>query len=262
MFREEPLLSDTHAHVESFTPAVLDELLERARSQGIATIIANGITLRSSATSVAIAGRYPCLWATVGLHPFYAPRLRGAVPAIRELALKERVVGIGEIGLDFLRYPETGEVQLALFEEQLRLAQELDLPVVIHTKGAHRETLAALSRNGLGEKRVIIQGFRDNLAILDDWLERGFYLSIGGTILWEPSAALAETIRQIPAERLLLETDTTAKRNLSQGLELATLRKIAEKVAELRRVSLEDLARATTKNLREVFRLPDNSNIA
>ena len=259
MQKQEIILSDTHAHLESYTPEALDELITRAREKGIRYIIANGITLRSSAQSVEIARRYPFIWATVGLHPFYAARLRNAVGDVRKLAGNKRVVGIGEIGLDFQRFPDTREAQIPLFAEQLELACELDLPVVIHTKAAHRETMEAIRRNGIPDGYGILQGFRDDLSILEDWLKLGFYLSIGPTIVIEPTGALAETIRQIPPEKLLLETDAAARRTLSQGLELATLRPIAEKVAEIRKVSLEDLARLTTANLTKIFRLAEKA---
>lgn len=255
---EELVLSDTHAHLESYEPKALEELINRANANGIRIIVANGITLRSSSKSVEIAGCYPCVWATVGLHPYYADRLRNAVGSIRELALRERVVGIGEIGLDFSRHPETRELQLPLFDEQLRLARELDLPVVIHAnKLSHQETLGAIRRNGIQEGRGIMQGFRGDLAALGDWLKLGFYLSVGPTILREPSEGLVEVIQKIPSERLLLETDARAGRTLSQGLELATLKPIAEKVAEIRNVPVEDIGRVTTNNLMKIFRLTE-----
>lgn len=258
MHTKELVLSDTHAHLESYEPKDLDELINRAHDNGIYIIIANGITLRSSSKSVEIAERYPCVWATVGLHPYYADRLINAVGSLRELALKERVVGIGEIGLDFSRHPETREFQLPLFDEQLRLARDLDLPVVIHSNQlSHQEALQAIIRNRIQEGRGIMQGFRGDESALGDWLKIGFYLSIGPTILREPSRALVEVIQKIPSERLLLETDAAARRTLSQGLELATLRPIAEKVAEIRNVPVEEIGRITTKNLREIFRLKE-----
>ncbi len=254
---EEIFICDAHAHLESYTPDDLDELIKRGLAKGVRRIVANGITMRSSAKSLEIAAQHPFIWATVGLHPFYAERLLAMVGPLRQLALQERVVGIGEIGLDFRRHPETKELQLPLFDAQLRLARELNLPVVIHTNDAHRETLEAVQRSGLGEKQAIIQGFRGNQVVLDDWLRLGCYLSIGPTIVMNPTEALAEVIRLIPAERLLLETDTRVGRTLSQGLELATLREIAEKVAELRDVPFEVIARVTTDNFNEVFKIPE-----
>jgi TatD DNase family protein len=254
---EELFLSDAHAHLESYAPDDLDELIMRGLAKGVRRIVANGITLRSSAKSVEIAAQYPFIWATVGLHPFYAERLLNMVGPLRQLAMQDRVVGIGEIGLDFTRHPETRELQLQLFDAQLRLARELDLPVVIHTSAAHRETLDAVQRSGIGEKQAIIQGFRGNPAVLDDWLRLGFYLSIGPTIVTKPTEALAEVIRLVPTERLLLETDTRVGRTLSEGLELAMLREIAEKVAKLRDVPFADIARVTTDNLNEVFKISE-----
>jgi len=259
MLMEELFLSDAHAHLESYAPDDLDALIQRGLAKGVGRIIANGITLRSSEKSLEIAAQYPFIWATVGLHPFYADRLHAMVGSLRKLALRERVVGIGEIGLDFVQHPETRELQLPLFDAQLKLARDLALPVVIHTSAAHRETLEAVRRNGLGEKQAIIQGFRGSPAILDDWLRLGFYLSIGPTIITKPTDALAEIIRLIPAERLLLETDTREGRTRSQGLELALLREIAEKVAELRADSLEDIAKITTDNLNEVFKISEKN---
>ena len=131
----------------------------------------------------------------------------------------------------------------------------MDLPVVIHTKSAHHETVKGIKKFGIPERQGIIQGFREDAAALKDWLKLGFYLSVGIPILSYPSKELFDLIRNIPSERLLIETDTAAMRTRSQGLELATLRLIAEKMAEIRSVTLEELGSVTTKNLMEVFKL-------
>ncbi|MFC1814916.1 TatD family hydrolase [Thermodesulfobacteriota bacterium] len=258
MLTQEFILSDAHAHLESYEPVALEETIKRAKANGIGIIIANGITLGSSSKTVEIANRYDCIWATVGIHPWYAVRLGNRVASVKDLALNECVVGIGEIGLDFARDPETKESQMELFEEQLKLARALELPVVVHTDGADQETGEAIIRNGTQETGAILQGFTGDFASLKDWLDLEFYISIGWRILKPGNESLAAAIQQIPSEKLLIETDAAARRTISQGLELATLKPIAEKVAEIRKVPIEDIARVTTNNLKKVFRFKGN----
>lgn len=248
-------LSDAHAHLESYTPEELDGLIARGKASGVGIVVANGITLRSSMKSVEIAGRYDFIWATVGLHPFHCLRLAGEIPHLRELAASERVVAIGEIGLDFIRCPDTAECQKPLFDGQLEVAVELGLPIVVHTRGARQETRDAIVRSRIPPGKVIIQGFTGGLDTLNYWLDLGYYISVGAAVLGPGAAKLMAAVPQIPPEKILLETDAAARRAVSQGLELATLRPIAEKVAELRGVPVDDIARVTTANLKAVYGL-------
>lgn len=250
-----PFLSDAHAHLESYTPEELDGQISRARASGVGIVIANGITLRSSMKSVEIAGRYDFMWATVGLHPYHCQRLAGEVDNLRKLAASERVVAIGEIGLDFVRAADPPECQKPLFDAQLKVAVEMGLPVVVHTRGAKQETRDAIVRSGISPGKVIIQGFTSGIDTLNYWLDLGYYISIGSAVLGPGAAKLLAAVPRIPAEKLLLETDAAARRTLSQGLELATLKPIAEKVAELRGVPVEDIALVTTANLKAVYGL-------
>ncbi|MBI4332393.1 MAG: TatD family hydrolase [Chloroflexi bacterium] len=250
-----PFLGDAHAHLESYEPEALETMIDRARDSGVGIIIGSGITLRSSATSVDIAKRYDFMWATVGLHPWYADRLASRVESVTELAARERVVGIGEIGLDFLQCFQDRQTQMALFEAQLRLARARELPVVVHTYGALRETQEAIIRSKAHETGVIIQGFIGDLATLEGWIDLGAYISVGVRMFRKPAEAVAEVVPRIPSERLLIETDAAAARTVAEGLDLTTLRTIAERVAAVRGVTLEEIARTTTANLKKVYHL-------
>ncbi len=252
---EPAALSDAHAHLESYTPEQLEGQIARAKASGVGIVIANGITLRSSMKSVEIAGRYDFMWATVGLHPYHCQRLAGEVGKLRELAASGKVVAIGEIGLDFVRAADPPECQKPLFEQQLKVAVELGLPVVVHTRGAKQETRDAIVRSGISPDKVIIQGFTGGIESLKYWLDLGYYISIGSGVLDPGFEKLVAAVPRIPAEKLLLETDAAARRTLSQGLELATLKPIAEKVAELRGVPVDEIARITTANLKAVYGL-------
>jgi TatD DNase family protein len=171
--------------------------------------------------------------------------------------LNERVVGLGEIGLDFVHDRESKAAQIELFEKQLELAEEFKFPVVVHTSGAHQETREAIIRSGAQQTGVIIQGFTGDLSTLQDWLDLGLYISIGPRVLKPGAENLASVVRYIPSENLLIETDAAERRTISQGLELVTLRPIAEKVAQMRNVPLEELARVTTINLKKLFNVKE-----
>ncbi len=250
-------MADAHAHLESYEPEALAEAVERARAQGVGTIIATGITVRSSAKTVEIAARFPGMRAAVGIHPFHVLRLAGEVAAIREMASNECVVAIGEIGLDFKRNPETRAAQLDLFDRELEIAATLGLPVIVHSKWAQKETLAALRKSGIAGASVMVQGFMDETGPLQGWLDFGCYISVGSNILRPGTGAVLDAAKEVPSDKLLIETDALLRRTVKEGLELATLRPIAEKVAQVRNTSLDDLARTTTANLKKAFRLND-----
>lgn len=257
---ESPLIIDTHCHLyyEEFAQD-WDEMLRRAEEAGVSGMVVVGADAESSRQAVEISGRYPNIYGTVGIHPHDAEGVDEATfIALQELAATSpKCVAIGEIGLDFYRNRSPRTEQERVFSRFLTIAKELDKPVVIHDRDAHEETLAMIREAGIS--RGVMHCFSGDVDFARRCLEQGLYLSIPGTVTYPSNEQLRDVIRAVPMERLLLETDCPylspvphrGKRN-----EPAYTRITAEKVAEIKGLTLDDVARITTMNAGKLFGIP------
>jgi TatD DNase family protein len=258
-------LVDTHAHLDfsKFDPD-RDAVVERARAAGVAAIVNVGTDLLSSQRAVRLAERYDGVYAAVGVHPHDAKELDGATLAeLRELARHPKVVAVGEIGLDFYRDLSPRDVQRRAFQAQLAWAAKLGKPVVIHDRDAHDEILEVLSDWAAGQRHSPLAGrlgvlhtFSGDLSMAEQAIDLGFYLSISGPVTYKNARQLPDIVPALPIDRLLVETDCPflaphpyrGKRN-----EPAYVRLVAERIVELKGMSLDALARATTANAQHLF---------
>ncbi len=258
-------LIDTHAHLDfSKFDADREAVVERARAAGVAAIVNVGTDLSSSQRAVRLAEQYGDVYAAVGMHPHDAKALDGATLAeLRELAQHPKVVAVGEIGLDFYRDLSPRDVQRRAFQAQLAWAAKLGKPVVIHDRDAHDEILEVLSDWAAGQRHSSLAGrlgvlhtFSGDLTMAEQAMDLGFYLSISGPVTYKNARQLPGIVRALPIDRLLVETDCPflaphphrGKRN-----EPAYVRLVAERIAELKGMSLDALARATTANAQHLF---------
>jgi TatD DNase family protein len=194
---------DTHAHLDACDDPP-DVLVARAREAGVQRIITVGTGIESCRTAVAIAAREEGVYAALGVHPHGAAGDDAArLDELRQLLADERAVAVGEMGLDFFRDYAPRDRQLALFEAELDLAAEVGKPVVIHTRAADDETLAVLRRF---DGTVVLHCF-SSPALLPTALERGWYVSFAGNVTYPKAPELREAAAQVPADRLLAETD-------------------------------------------------------
>jgi len=258
-------LIDSHAHIYYRDYAGdFDAMLQRAADAGVVAMLVVGTDIESSRESVELAEKHPQLYAAVGIHPHDAGRVTGACyDEIRKLALSSaKVVAIGEIGLDFYRDRSPRADQERVLRAFLRMARELDKPVIIHDRDAHRQVLDCLREEGA--QRGVLHCFSGDAAMAAEAVAMGLYISIPGTITYPANEALREVVRAVSIERMLVETDCPylspvphrGKRNEPSYVRLA-----AERLAEVKGLSLEDVARITTKNVRDLFgiRLWDQS---
>jgi len=261
---------DTHAHLnmEAFDEDRTD-VISRALDVGISTIITVGINLESSKRAIELAEEYPGIYATAGIHPHDTTTITEAdIVSLDVMAKHPRVVAIGETGLDFYRNYSPQENQLQALEWQLDLAVKLDLPVVIHCRNAEREMHSLLlkwtSRYGYDNVpcKGVIHCFNGDIDNARKYLNMGFHLSFGAYIGYPSSKEVHCVIRDIPADKLLIETDCPflppqshrGKRN-----EPAYLPFIVDILAQIRRESPESIARKTTENAIKLFRLQSNN---
>ena len=254
-------LIDTHAHIDGRDfLSDFDDMLSRARDAGLTRILTVGADLESSIAAAALAAEHEHIFAAVGIHPHDAARVtEKCYDVVRDLALGNRkVVAIGEIGLDFYRDRSPRDVQEQVFRRFIRLARELSLPVIIHDRDAHDRVMAILREEQAAEVGGVLHCFSGNLEMARQCVEMGFFLSIPGTVTYANNEPLREVVRGIRIEHLLLETDCPyltpvpfrGKRN-----EPAHIRLTAEKVAELKGLTLEDVGRITSLNAGRLFGL-------
>lgn len=231
-------------------------MLQRAQKAGIRGMVVIGVDAASSYEAVRIAGLHPDIYCTVGIHPHDASTADDAlIDELVKLAVSDsKVVAIGEIGLDFYRDRSPRDLQKKVFRRFLQIACELDKPVVIHDRDAHEETLQLIMEENV--RCGVMHCFSGDVSFARQCLEQGFYLSITGTVTYPSNQQLRDVVAAVPIERLLLETDCPylspvphrGKRN-----EPAYTRITAEKVAEIKGLSLDDVARVTTMNAGRLF---------
>jgi len=253
------MMIDSHAHLEmeEFDDD-RDAVLGRAVAAGLTAIVTVGTTIPDCKKAVELARLHPLVYAAVGIHPHEVKGIdAGTYDVLRVLAQQEKVVAIGEVGLDFFHDHSPRAVQLRRFAEQLDLALELDLPVIIHDREAHAETLLILQQRR-GRLRGVLHCFSGNEQMARECLALGFYLSVAGPVTYRKADQLRAVVREIPAERLLIETDAPylapqpwrGKRN-----EPAYVAETARCLAEIRGMAAGELERVTEENARRLFGL-------
>lgn len=252
-------LIDTHAHLDDEKFAHdRAAVVERALAAGVVKIITMGDSLDSSARSVALAEKFEPVYAAVGIHPEEAQPMTAATDEqIAAWAAQEKVVAIGEIGLDYYweKDEERRALQRAIFVRQLDLARQLKLPVCIHDREAHGDMMKILKTEGRG-LRGVLHCYSGSWEMATELLKGDWYFGVDGPLTYKNAAKLPEIVQRLPAERILIETDSPylspmpfrGKRN-----EPAHVLYIAKKAAELRGESLEAFARATRENTRELY---------
>ncbi|HEY3307434.1 MAG TPA: TatD family hydrolase [Desulfuromonadaceae bacterium] len=258
-------LIDSHAHIYYRDyEADFEEMLSRAADAGVGAMLVVGTDLDSSRQSVELAEKYPQLYAAVGIHPHDASGVTDACyTIIRDLAqASPKMVAIGEIGLDFYRDRSPREDQERVFRSFLRMARELDKPVIVHDRDAHEQVLTCLKEEQ--SDCGVLHCFSGDSAMAAEAIRMGFYISIPGTITYPSNEALRQVVAVTSLDRMLVETDCPyltpvpyrGKRN-----EPAYVRLAAERMAEVKGLTLDDIARITTKNCRDLFgiRLWDQS---
>ena len=257
-------LFDSHAHydddrfAEEFEGGC-DGALRKAYSEGVRAIINVGSNLQSSANSVNLSEKYDFVWATVGIHPSDAQRVDdydAALSRIEELAGGSRVVAIGEIGLDYHYDIVDKEVQAKFFEAQLELAEKLSLPVVIHTRDAMGDTLDILSRHP--NVRGVMHSFSGSAEVATELTKKGWYISFSGPVTYKNAVKVKEAAAVVPADKILIETDCPDLPPVPHRGELnhsMYIKHTAQAVADIREVSLDEIARITWENACRLFGL-------
>ena len=264
------MLFDTHAHLHD--PWIGDDLpdvMDRAAEAGVGRIVTIGCSLEDSRNVLSVADQYENVWATLGVHPHDAKDWTTEIESeFRTMAKHEKVVAIGEIGLDFYRNLSPHDDQYRAFEAQLALADELALPVVIHSRDAHEESYGVLLEWAKRRTREfpvgVIHCFSGDADLAQRYVELGFMISFAGPITYPKNHDLRAAAATIPIESIVIETDCPylspqphrGKRNEPANVEFT-----AKQVAESRGMELDEIADQLASNAVSLFRLPVGKNL-
>ncbi|MBI4688291.1 MAG: YchF/TatD family DNA exonuclease [Nitrospirae bacterium] len=253
------MLIDTHCHLEMKEfDKDRDEAIKRAKDAGIEYVINISSDIESNLKNLALIAKHPNIYCSIGVHPHDAKTLTEEVYAkIREWAKNPKVVAIGEIGLDYHYLHSQQDIQIRAFKRQIDIARDCGLPVIVHSREAKEDTMRILKEDAAGIKGVL-HCFSGDMDMAKEAMNMGFYIPIAGPVTFKKAEGLKEIARLIPDEYLLIETDAPflspvpmrGKRN-----EPAFLRHTAQAIAELRGVTLSDIGRITTLNVRKLFKI-------
>ncbi len=255
------MLIDTHAHldVDRFHRD-RDEVVKRAQEKGVEKIINVGFDGPSSEMAVKLAEKYDMVYTAVGIHPHDAKKADDdTYELLYNLTKRDKVVALGEMGLDYYRNLSPRELQQEVFKTQISLAKEVDLPIVIHDRDAHGDTLKIIKQERASLVGGVLHCFSGSSEMALECIKMGFYISFAGPVTYPNARRLIKVVEDVPLERMLVETDCPwlspepqrGKRN-----EPAYVQYVAEKIAEIKNMPLEEVIRITTKNAKDVFRLP------
>lgn len=246
---------ETHAHLDMLSRD-LNDVIEDAKQEGVTKIITIGVDIESCQKNLSYAERFNNVYTAVGFHPHESKRLKE-----EELFLLEKMVahpknvGLGEIGLDYYYKHSSPEEQDRAFQQQIDLANKYNLPIIIHDRDAHQETSAILAKKALGRK-VVLHCFSGDLPMAKWCVEQGFYFGIGGVVTFKNALKLSRVVQEIPLENILLETDSpflTPHPFRGKPNEPKYIPFIARKIAQLKEITVEEVARVTTENARNFF---------
>ena len=255
---------DSHAHLQDEKFDNVEKLIQNAINAGVNKIICASSSLKTSKQALETAKKFDGVFATVGIHPEEALEWdENAKEELRELAKNKKVVAIGETGLDYCYEFCSRTQQKLAFKEQIKLANELKLPLVVHARDASGDIMQILRENLAYTKNgVVIHCFNMSLEILKEILGYGFYISLGGAITFKNARGLLDIVRAVDINRLMLETDCPymspepyrGRINEPKNVEL-----VAKKIAELRGISFEEVIKITTLNAEKFFRIKDKT---
>ncbi len=252
------MLTDSHTHLNARQfDGDREQVIQRALDNGVTRIVNIGFNRETIPTSLALAERYDFIYTAVGWHPQDAVDMKPEdLDWIEELCKHEKVVAIGEIGLDYYWDTSPRDIQHNVFREQIRLARKIGKPIIIHNRDAHEDIVKLLKEEKADEVGGIMHCFSGSWETAKQCLDMNFYISFGGPITYKNARQPKEVLAKVPLDRLLIETDAPyltphpyrGKRN-----ETAYVRLVAEAAAEIKQVSFEEIAKITSQNATQLL---------
>ncbi|RWU13555.1 TatD family hydrolase [Anoxybacillus flavithermus] len=252
------MLFDTHAHLNAtqFNEDV-EQVIERARAEGVSHIVVVGFDRPTIERAMELAEQYSFIYAAVGWHPVDAVHMTDEdLSMIERLAAHPKVVALGEMGLDYYWDQSPKDIQKEVFRKQIRLAKKVKLPIIIHNRDATADIVDILREENAGEVGGVMHCFSGSIEVARQCMDMNFYISFGGPVTFKNAKKPKEVAKEIPLDRLLIETDCPyltphpfrGKRN-----EPSYVKYVAEAIAELKGLSFEEVAQKTSDNAKRLF---------
>lgn len=254
------MIFETHAHYDDKAfDEDRDKLLSSMADNGIGFIVNAAASLKSTAASIELAEKYPYIYASAGVHPSETAELNEEnFQWLKKQCLGEKVAAVGEIGLDYYWDEPPHEIQKYWFERQLELAREVKKPVIIHSRDAAKDTYDIMAARNAGEIGGVVHCFSYSPELALAYVEMGFYIGVGGVVTFKNGRKMKEVVEAVPLEKILLETDSPylspepnrGKRNSSLNIPY-----IAQKIAEIKGLSYDEVVAATEENARKMYQI-------
>ncbi|KAE9628755.1 TatD family hydrolase [Defluviitalea raffinosedens] len=249
---------ESHAHYddEAFNED-RDELLLSLKDSGIGYVIQSAANISSSKAGIELAKKYDFIYCAIGVHPHDTEELdEEKFKELKSLAAEEKVVAIGEIGLDYYYDNAPRDLQKYWFERQMELSKEVNLPVIIHSREASQDTFDLIEK--VKPVGGVIHCYSGSVEMAKEYVKKGFYIGVGGTVTFKNAKKVVEVVKEIPLSSILIETDAPylspvplrGKRNDSRNLKY-----VVEKIAEIKDITSEEVARITMENGKKLFKI-------
>jgi len=250
---------DTHSHLDMPEFDDIEQVIERAKKAGIEAIVNVSYDFDSSSGCVCLADEIDFIYGAVGVHPHSAETLTvDVLNKLHKFAENKKVVAIGETGLDYYKCEVPKDIQKKAFRTQLSLAQELNLPVIIHCREAHEDIIPIINEENKGNLRSVFHCFAGDDKLLDYIIDRKFFVSFTGNITFKKAELLRNYVKRTPLENMMIETDCpylAPEPFRGQRNEPTFVAYIAKAIAELKGISEDEVAAATTGNAKEFFKI-------
>lgn len=254
------MLIDSHAHLyDQRFDRDRDRMIRDFKKDGIELVIVSGSSVMSATKAMALAARYSSIYATIGVHPCNTDEMDSdTIEILRELAGNRKVVGIGECGLDYHYDNVPRDTQKKWFSEQIKLAKELKLPLVVHDREANIDTYDILKSESCSDLAGVLHCYSGDAELAKKYVSMGFYISIAGPVTYKSAYKLKQVAREIPLEYLLIETDSPCLTPSQAGRkrnEPLYVRYVASMIAELKGIPYEKVEAKTNENTKKLFRI-------
>lgn len=249
---------DTHSHINMIEGITPDEIIKNAKNNGIDKIIVPSAYPSDMEQVMELINKYDNVYGMLGVHPSEVKDWNDSLTEkIKEYSKNKKIVAIGEIGLDYYWDKSFNDLQKEVFIKQIKLANELGLPVDIHDREAHKDTFDIIKEHNRGSK-VVMHCFSGNVEFAKECVKAGFYLGIGGVVTFKNAIKMKEVAKKIPLENIILETDApylTPVPFRGKENQPAYVKYVAEEIAHLRGITVEEVAEITTQTAERVFNL-------
>lgn len=254
------MLFDTHVHLNAKQfKDDREEVIQRAFRNGVQYMVVVGFNQETIPLAIEIAEKYETIYAAVGWHPVDAIDMTDDdLTWIEELSAHSKVVAIGEMGLDYHWDHSPQDVQIEVFRKQIRLAKKVQMPIIVHNREATEDIIEILREEGAEDVGGIMHCYNDSVRYVEACLDMDFYISLGGTVTFKNAPLPQEVAAHVPLDRLLIETDApylAPHPNRGKRNEPAYVQLVAQKIADIRNISFEQVSEITTNNAFKLFRL-------